>query len=329
MASRTDLSFVFAVACCLTPCAAFCAEPHGRPVRPGPKRSPATYRTRGTRPSPLAGTRLTPRQADQLAGVRDHTPLIDEAGLYVLLDQAKRLSANGLVRAAVAVRRDDLLEQPDAYRGRLVKITAHYAESQSFRPANRRRHDGLAYSTLAWERDSLEPVSIVTVEDPGAVGQRASVVLVGYFFKLRRDERREPDPKTGQTELAVPVLVGRALVIDRQAARQGDPADFRWVALVGGVVLLAALWFGLRTRLSRQERERRDKLGRRERWAAPSDPSAPENRPIDLEAIERSEDTAGDDRSAAPASGPGSCPKCGAPHRPAARFCDQCGGVLD
>jgi len=255
--------------------------------------------------------------------------LVDEAGLYVLLDQVKRLSADRLVRAAVAVRRDDLLEQPDAYRGRLVKINAHYAESQSFRPVNRRRHDGLVYSTLAWERDSLEPVSIVTVDDPGAVGRRAAVVLVGYFFKLRRDERREPDPKTGQTELTVPVLVGRALVIDRQAARQDDPADFRWVALVGGVALLAALWFGLRARLRRQERDRRKELAHRERWAAPSDPSAPENQPIDLKALERCEDTAGGDRSAAPSPEPGACPNCGAPHRSAARFCDQCGGALD
>lgn len=277
-----------------------------------------------------------------LSSVRDGTRMIDEAGLYLLLEHAARSTTEELVRQAVAVRRADLIDHPQAYRGRLVKVHATYAETQPFRPSNRRRYGGIAYSTLAVESEGEGPMAIVTVDDPGRLRRGADVVLAGYFFKLRLAEAREPDPQTGATELIVPVLVGRAVVVEPRPPGRIDDAAFSSLVLVGGVVLLAALWLVLRVRINRRRPESRCDRLRSRRQLASQDPGAPENWPVDLDALQTgAAESAG--KRAGPLPGAGGdgdesdaagqagrlCAKCGSANRVGAWYCDQCGYALN
>ncbi len=327
---HTRLSIALAVSWCLvSPTAVAGRDP--LPIRSLLLRHPGLGPFAVADP-PQARLQLTTRQHTILSGVRDGTPLIDEAGLYLLLDQASRQGRDRILREAVTFRRKDLLADPGGHRGQLVKVHARYAETLSFHPSNRRRYADAAYSTLAWERDTLEPVSLVTVDDPGPIRPGADVILAGYFFKLRRDEPRRPDRQTGGTKVLVPVLVGRAVVVEQRSMPPVRGAGAAWAALVAAVVLLAGLWFWMRMRLKRQDRPgRRDRL-RRHGWAEPSDPNAPENRPVDLETLARggsslevAEDAEG---PVAPGETRQPCASCGAVNRAAARYCDQCGAAL-
>ncbi len=263
-----------------------------------------------------------------LAGVRDHTRGIDEAGLYVLLNHVKRWRPGQFDDQAVAVRREDLVSRPDDYRGRLVKLEAYYGESQSFRPLNRRRYPQRAYSTLGWDREDRQGVSLITVDDPGRIRPKAGVVFVGYFFKLRRDEGRAPDPHTGETVLTIPVLVGRSLRVGASTGPAAVGNAGSKVALVLGLLLLAVLWLWLRIRINRRGAAR----SRTRPIAERVEPDADEE-PIELEALVREETP---DASAEPmqagefaGEGPRRCEHCGAANRVSARFCDQCGAALD
>ena len=259
---------------------------------------------------------LDANQLAVLAGVRDNTHMIDEAGLYILLGNAKRLDAARLRADAVPARREDLLAHPEWYRGRLVDVPAYYAETQTFRPTNRRRYPDPAYSTLAWDRGNLEPVSLVTVDAPGTIARKAHVRLIGYFLKLRRDERRGPDPKTGATSIVVPVLVGRAVTVEQRSIWRPDTIGVASVALPVGLAALAVFWFALRYRIKRQRRDDRRGARRSELPETSADPNAPENQPIDLNAL------------SAGAVASGRCGRCGGAVGVSARFCEQCGASL-
>jgi len=250
--------------------------------------------------------------------------MIDEAGLYVLLNQAAQWEQSRLSAEAVQVTPGELLARPEAYRGRLVKLHARYAECRPFRPENRRRYNAQAYSTLAVDRDRLEPLGFVTVDPPGSIAPMTPVLLAGYFFKLRRDERRRSDPNAGPAEVVVPVLVGRAIEVQRPAGRSATPTGVSGTAIILGVIFLAGMWILLRVRINR---------GRAGTWrdsarpqkAAASDPSAPENQPIDLEALERGEATASEGPPRTPDR---TCGRCGVANRTGARYCDHCGAPL-
>ncbi|MBN1342475.1 MAG: zinc ribbon domain-containing protein [Phycisphaerae bacterium] len=284
-------------------------------------------------PTTMSAAALTEAEREVLSGVRDYTQHIDEAGLYVLLSKVRLMDLNLLVTEAVVVRRADLLRHPEAYRGRLVKLEARYAESVAFEPMNRRRYADAAYSTLGWERDSLEAVSLITVDDPGRPARGADVVLAGYFLKIRRDERREEDPNATEAVVEVPVLVGRAVKVRPREPLRFDMTGFSAAALVVGIVLLALLWFVLRSKIRAGAFGRRVDRTMGELKEVSLDPRAPENRPIDLAALERGEGP-GDDGSSPSTTteamgGVRACPLCGAGNRQAAQFCDQCGGALN
>lgn len=222
-----------------------------------------------------------------LAGVRDRTKTIEGAGMYVLLEAARERSVRTLTAQSVAVRNAELLERPDDYRGRLVRVRATYVETREFQPANRRRYSKPIHSTLAVETDSLEPISIITVDAPGRLRQGVGVVLTGYFLKLRSDQAREPDPDTGDDELIVPVLVGRAVVVEPRPIGEFDVGLRSSLMLVAGVVVLAVFWFRLRARANRRWREERAKRPRDRRPTTRDDSDELPDSPIDLDALER------------------------------------------
>jgi hypothetical protein len=157
-------------------------------------------------------------------------------------------------------------------------------------------------------------------------------VLAGYFLKLRRDERRGPDHQAGSTHVVVPVLVGRAVLVEQRSLPAPGPTGVASVALVGSVVVLAGLWVALRMQVRRRRRSRQQDAGRRQGPTDPTDPDAPEHQPVDLDALQRGESTINavraDEDSDVPAKGHRSCPTCGADNREAARFCDQCAAPL-
>lgn len=232
-----------------------------------------------------------------------------------------------MVDEAVAVRRDDLLRHPNAYRGRLVRLQAKYAETVPFTPANQHRYDAPAYSTLAWERGSLEAVAMISVDEPGKLRRGANVMLAGYFFKIRRDEARTADAGEASKQVVVPVIVGRGVVVEPTEPLSVG-SGLAWTAMVVGIALLAGFWVVVR-RWVRDQAGRRG--GERQRDARPpSDepvgPDDPDAQPIDLDALQAEAQQGA--TASAKAHWAITCGACGARCRAGARFCDQCGASL-
>ncbi len=290
--------------------------------------TPETATQPGRPGSPALEPLTQPDDHPVLVATRDHTRRVDEAGLYVLLDHAKQLAPTTAVDESVAVRRADLLRHPEDYRGRLVRVRAKYAETVSFMPSNRRRYGATAYSTLAWERGSLEAVEMISVADPGELRRGANVVLAGYFLKVRRDEARVQDANDGPRHVDVPVIVGPGVVVEPT-----EPMDLggglAWMAMLVGVILLAGFWIVVR-RWARGQASRR--TAGRARGEVPVESTAhhdEDTEPIDLAALqEAAQETRGATGAPAPQRDMPVCPSCGVSCRRAARFCDQCGAAL-
>ncbi len=295
---KAELEFFFVIVCLAS--ASGSVGPAPTRAGTGPAATTAPGPTATTRqeakvrervPIEYRKTQLDARERQIVSATRDRTSSVLGAALRVLVEKAATLEAETIARQSVAVRRADLLAHPDDYRGRLVRLEAAFAESVDFeRPRGMASGDRL-HSVLAWERDSGEPVSMIAVGDPGRLAKRVPILLAGYFYKLRADEPRASNEEEVEATLLVPVIVGRAVQVQPRPPFEFDLTGFSAVTLLVGLAILAAAWFALRARI-RSDRGRRSTS--ETKVASPdsdtaTDPDAPENRPIDLEALERGE----------------------------------------
>lgn len=197
----------------------------------------------------------------RLANVRDRTTSVEEHALYSLLPEAARLDPGATVEAALTVRRRYLMEEPELYRGRLVKLSARLAEVARVEPADR-----MLWPRPVWVATGLvsdednEPVTVVLTDDPGKVPKWASVWMAGYFYKLRTDQRRSPDRQSGAAEVTLPILVGRSLAVVRPPPASLSRRTLTLIALV----CLLALYLTVRRAARKAGRlpTRREPVGR-------------------------------------------------------------------
>lgn len=185
---------------------------------------------------------VAPNLRDRLADVRDHAQSIEGYGLYLLLPHADRLDPENLLQDALPVQRKHLLDDPEIFRGRLVKVPVAFARTREFRPADRILWDRPAWAVTGLDpRQNNEPVTVILIDQPPTLQTFARVWAVGYFLKLRDAERQAPDPETGATNVTIPVLIGKLL-----PAVEGERGIARHIAAPCAAAILAIAYLLVR-----------------------------------------------------------------------------------
>ena len=138
-----------------------------------------------------------------------------------------------------------LWEEPDLYRGQLVRLRLHVRRVTVFDAQENSLGVKKVYEVIGWNDNSLSFPFIVVIPDkpaglPIGTDVEGEIVFVGYFLKWM--SYRAFDGKKN-----APLLIGRA----RPAVRGGGAAkssgwESAFLMLVGGVVVLSLLgWFSL------------------------------------------------------------------------------------
>jgi hypothetical protein len=158
-------------------------------------------------------------------------------------------------RAARNVPFIQVWEQPDRYRGKLIRLRLTVRRVLEFEGPER-NGVGLTHVYEVWGTtpDSQSNYWCVVLPErpeglPLGAEARAEVVFVGYFLKILAYP-------AGDATRGAPLLVGRARLVSRSAAAR-EPAGLppAVIALLGGLAMIAAGWwlFAIR-RTSRRRR---------------------------------------------------------------------------
>jgi hypothetical protein len=214
------------------------------------------------------------------AALSDKAPLApaEMPAYWRLMQWARAQSFDNLARRA---KRDtpfaQLFEQPDKYRGKLLRLRLHVKRILEYEAPKNTAGVERVYEAWGWTEDSKSyPYVVVFSELPPGMHVGTDVqeegVFVGYFLKTMSyvafDKSR-----------AAPLLVGRIRSLDRPAARPARSGNQAWFWGAGGAIVLligARLWIGL----SRHKRQRaNDSAGGNdpaiEDWLSQPSPNAP------------------------------------------------------
>jgi hypothetical protein len=218
-----------------------------------------------------------------LADVQDMLDTIDQAGLYVLLDQIAKNDTNRF-QIADYVMPDVLLHHPADYRGRRVKFTT-FLDPKVYRvkPAKSNKYPDYIYyvaGQIPFSENQRMPAIFIFVDLPelpslgnhsadqagsahtgflhndGIYGRLASgiideVEITSYFYMVLRTHTQQPDPAIGPTMLDFLVFITRSL----PAKIDCSPVNIsRWVwtsgwGLAGMILVFAIIWVILRYRI--------------------------------------------------------------------------------
>ena len=303
----------------------------------------ATAASSATQPATTAPTSsvLSARQLEIVRATRDGGQYVDEAGLYVLLEAAEEIGPQGLVEMARPANLTDLLARPDRYRGHLVRMELQFGKSSRHELQNRLKWPDPVHVTTLLDRQR-NSADFITIEEPqGFVPRwRQAATVAGFFYKLRTAEAEDPEAPG----LTLPVIVGHRLLPARSSAATADESAWylapEIITPIAAGLVLALLWLVLRGHIKglkssngspllgrgdAPEEKRRPVIAEIDQLS--TDPSAPENQPIDLDAMQHGP-------AGAPATIPPeppvavSCPACGKRLTLGARFCDQCGEAI-
>ncbi len=190
---------------------------------------------------------LTDAQAAQLATAQDNSPILDEAALYPLLQNAltwpEHDEAGAMIPDYAAIR-----QRPADYRGELFLIEGQLARAESVSGLARPGPwDGKLEQWVVKWGPTIDDVAVVYLLDPPAsVRSGREVRLVARFYKLwqTRDTQNQPskfltfvghtakvtgrDTASGVTDLSMLVLIvvlllGAYLMLRRRTATVAAP----------------------------------------------------------------------------------------------------------
>lgn len=185
-----------------------------------------------------------------LKAVQDRQPLepYEMSAYWRLLGWSRTRTLAELEKGALRdVPLTHLWEEPDLYRGQLMRLRLHVRRVTEFDAKENSLGVKKVYEVIGWTENSLSfPFIVVIPEKPAGLpigtDVEGEIVFVGYFLKWM--SYRAYDVKK-----SAPLLVGRA----RPAVRAGGNVkssgwETAFLTLVGGVVALSLLgWFSLRT----------------------------------------------------------------------------------
>ena len=198
-----------------------------------------------TRPAPLAGSmelqaewdRYFPVDAQQaLAAVVDEDRIdVGHRAFFVLWDAAGKLTDKQLKTALEIEKIDELIENPQKYRGRLISI--YVVVRQALRPEER-IHPATGEAVMIHAADCVRKTYTLrawTHEAGGRTGRNESLLVRGFFYKTFR---YQPQGTTDPKDLPIGLgLVGRYVRRPAVSSAFTMPA---WLPFVlGGVLVIA------------------------------------------------------------------------------------------
>lgn len=248
----------------------------------------------------LAVVPLTGPQSEQLGTATDRGPLLDEAALYPLLDNALTWTP-GDESGAMIPDLNAIEKTPEAHRGQLFLLEGDFAGRPLLEGQN---HDKLARPG-AWsgkmqqwvlvtdrKADRVVVVYLVnpstTLENAPRPGAR--VRAIGRFYKVWRDVDRANNP----TDYLV--FVGNSATVAPHTGL-GTVSSGPMLPIAGGILLLGIVFMFVRarkisvkakplgTRVRREERVQAEKAGVIEE--VEPDPTLPKDPTAALEELER------------------------------------------
>jgi hypothetical protein len=199
--------------------------------------------------SDVTGTDLDPEEVsaarEEFQALSDRLALQPEEmpAYWRMVKWSQRQSLSAMQKRA----RGDLLfthlvENPEKYRGQLIRVKLHVMRSLTYEadknPAGVRR----LYEAWGWSDDSQPWPYLVVFGDlppgmPLGADIRAEVDFTGYFLKLMAYEDHEAKRRMA------PLLVGRLAWRQVELPQRENPAWF-WPTLAGGTIVLVAVIAG-------------------------------------------------------------------------------------
>jgi hypothetical protein len=193
---------------------------------------------------------------------RQSLAAIDMPSYWRMVKWSRAQTFEQLWKRAKTVSYIQLWEQPEEYRGKLVRIKMLHLRQVFKWPAKENSADVKeTYDARGWTEDSkVFPYVVVFCDKPPKLPEGSDIyeesTFVGYFLKQMyyRDGRDKPR--------AAPVLIGRLRWQEnaaREALRSNRAADWGtiYLVLVGGVLILLVIvgsWV-YRARVPRKKRE--------------------------------------------------------------------------
>lgn len=224
-------------------------EPSAVPVAEIPTAGKAGAATAESVPELYQGpTDLDPEEADAarelFTAISDRSSLsVEEMPTYWRLWRWVRAQTIDQLRSRARsdLSLSHLLEQPDKYRGEIIRLRLHLRRSLSWEIGPEEKAGGAqhVYEAWGWTDESPNFYCIVFTDPPPGMNigptQYDEVTFYGYFLKLL--SYRDQQDKLRMA----PLLIGR---VQRHALPPASPEEGPWTLLLlfaGGVILLAIL----------------------------------------------------------------------------------------
>jgi hypothetical protein len=228
-------------------------EDRRTPLPPAPHPAPPVPRP-ASETAPDEDYEQSTQAAEEFQAVTDGTLGIQPAEMFAyarLLHWTAEQSFPALQRRASQVRLNDLVQFPDKYRGKPLRLRLNVRRVLDYDASDKRLGVPHLYEIWGWTEETQAWLyCVVTTELPQGMPIGASVEeqaqFAGYFFKLQG--YYETGAKPRDKPLRAPLLVGRLLRYPSAAdhARAGSRwSDILLVAgaafVLGGVVLFQYL----------------------------------------------------------------------------------------
>lgn len=188
---------------------------------------------------------------DELAVMEQRSPLHfrEMAAYWRLLGWSRTRSSQELEQTALRdVAFTQLWEDPEKYRGKLIRLRMHVRRVLQYEPAENPLGAREVYEAWGWTDESRSlPYVVVFLDKPAELPLgtdiRGEVVFVGYFLKVMSYSAFD-------NQRGAPLLAGRVRLVDTASTARPRPADeLGWLfsGLVGVVLVASAATWIYRT----------------------------------------------------------------------------------
>jgi hypothetical protein len=138
--------------------------------------------------------------------------------------------------ALPVIELNDLLADPDHYRGQVVAIKTLYAKSSDVKELLQLAPDEQAWSVLLIDAQYHHALQLFTNQNPSKFQKSQLVYAIGVFLTTRLDR---PEKDNGAQSIVVPVIIGTIMPVDVELPPVKNKKIFNFLA---PVILLTVIY---------------------------------------------------------------------------------------